>query len=381
MEIYFDNSATTKPYDEVAAAVFDTMKNNYGNPSSLHELGIEAERAVKQAKERVAAALKVSPNEIFFTSGGTESDNIAILGVAKASRGRHIISTPLEHPAVLNTLSELESRGYHVDYAPVGKDGKVILSEFKKLIRPDTILVTAMLVNNEIGTIEPVAEMSRILKLRNPRAVFHVDAVQGFGKIHMTADSLGADLISLSSHKIHGPKGMGALYIRKGTRLRPIMFGGGQQQGIRSGTENVPGIVGFGLAAKIAVTDLNEKTAKMEKLKTRLRNEIKNSIDNIMINTPENNAPHILNVSFGGVKAEVVLHSLEMQDIYVSSGSACSSHKKEPSYVLTEIGVPRQMIDGSIRFSLSEFNTEEDVDTTVEALKKIIPRLRKLNMR
>ncbi len=381
MEIYFDNSATTKPYDEVAAAVFDTMKNNYGNPSSLHKLGIEAERAVKQAKERVAAALKVSPNEIFFTSGGTESDNIAILGVAKASRGRHIISTPLEHPAVLNTLSELESRGYHVDYAPVGKDGKVILSEFKKLIRPDTILVTAMLVNNEIGTIEPVAEMSRILKSKNPRAVFHVDAVQGFGKIHMTADSLGADLISLSSHKIHGPKGMGALYIRKGTRLRPIMFGGGQQQGIRSGTENVPGIVGFGLAAKIAVTDLNEKTAKMEKLKTRLRNEIKNSIDNIMINTPENNAPHILNVSFGGVKAEVVLHSLEMQDIYVSSGSACSSHKKEPSYVLTEIGVPRQMIDGSIRFSLSEFNTEEDVDTTVEALKKIIPRLRKLNMR
>lgn len=381
MEIYFDNSATTKPYDEVAAAVFDTMKNNYGNPSSLHKLGIEAERAVKQAKERVAAALKVSPNEIFFTSGGTESDNIAILGVAKASRGRHIISTPLEHPAVLNTLSELESRGYHVDYAPVGKDGKVILSEFKKLIRPDTILVTAMLVNNEIGTIEPVAEMSRILKSKNPRAVFHVDAVQGFGKIPMTADILGADLISLSSHKIHGPKGMGALYIRKGTRLRPIMFGGGQQQGIRSGTENVPGIVGFGLAAKIAVTDLNEKTAKMEKLKTRLRNEIKNSIDNIMINTPENNAPHILNVSFGGVKAEVVLHSLEMQDIYVSSGSACSSHKKEPSYVLTEIGVPRQMIDGSIRFSLSEFNTEEDVDTTVEALKKIIPRLRKLNMR
>ncbi|MCI5892216.1 MAG: cysteine desulfurase [Clostridiales bacterium] len=381
MEIYFDNSATTKPYDEVAAAVFDTMKNNYGNPSSLHKLGIEAERAVKQAKERVAAALKVSPGEIFFTSGGTESDNIAILGVAKASRGRHIISTPLEHPAVLNTLSELESRGYHVDYAPVGKDGKVILSEFKKLIRPDTILVTAMLVNNEIGTIEPVAEMSRILKSKNHRAVFHVDAVQGFGKIPMTADSLGADLISLSSHKIHGPKGMGALYIRKGTRLRPIMFGGGQQQGIRSGTENVPGIVGFGLAAKIAVTDLNEKTARMEKLKTRLRNGIKNSIDNIMINTPENNAPHILNVSFGGAKAEVVLHSLEMQDIYVSSGSACSSHKKEPSYVLTEIGVPRQMIDGSIRFSLSEFNTEEDVDTTVEVLKKIIPRLRKLNMR
>lgn len=381
MEIYFDNSATTKPYDEVAAAVFDTMKNNYGNPSSLHKLGIEAERAVKQAKERVAAALKAAPNEIFFTSGGTESDNIAIRGAAKANRGRHIISTPIEHPAVLNTLSDLESRGYKIDYTPVDSDGKVILSEYRKLIRPDTFLVTAMIVNNEIGTVEPIAEMSKILKSINPRAVFHVDAVQGFGKIPMTADSLGADLISLSSHKIHGPKGMGALYVRSGTRIKPIIFGGGQQQGLRSGTENVPGIVGFGLAAKIASTDISEKASEMERLKTRLKNGIKNNIDNIMINTPEKQAPHILNVSFGGVKAEVVLHSLEMQDIYVSSGSACSSHKKEPSYVLTEIGVPRKMIDGSIRFSLSEFNTDADVDTTVEALKKIIPRLRKLNMR
>lgn len=381
MEIYFDNSATTRPYDEVAAAVYDTMKINYGNPSSLHKLGIEAERAVKQAKERIASALKASPGEILFTSGGTESDNIALLGATGAGRGRHIISTPLEHPAVLNTLDELKRRGYFIEYTPVDSAGRVRMNEFKRMIRPDTVLVTAMLVNNEIGTIEPVKEMSRFLKAANPRALMHVDAVQGFGKVPMTADSLGADLISLSSHKIHGPKGMGALYIRKGVRIKPILFGGGQQQGLRSGTENVPGIVGFGLAAKMAVTDLAEKTAHMEAVRNRLRDGIKNSIDNIMINTPEIAAPHILNISFAGTKAEVVLHSLEMQNIFVSSGSACSSHKKEPSYVLTEIGVPRKMIDGSIRFSLSEFNTEDDADAAIEALKSIIPRLRKLNMR
>ena len=349
MEIYFDNSATTRPYDEVASAVFDTMSNNYGNPSSLHKLGIEAERAVKTAKERVAAGIKANPSEILFTSGGTESDNIALFGTASANRGRHIISTPLEHPAIINTLGELRERGYKIDYTPVDSSGKVILKDFERLIRPDTFLVTAMIVNNEIGTIEPIAEMAKILKSVNPRAVFHTDAVQGFGKVPINVDALGVDLVSLSAHKVHGPKGMGALYIRRGT--------------------------------KIATTDLGKKIERMSALKERLKNGILNSIDNVRINTPDNNAPHILNVSFGGTKAEVVLHSLEMQDIFVSSGSACSSHKKEPSYVLTEIGVPRKMIDGSIRFSLSEFSTEEDVDITIEALKKIIPRLRKLNLK
>ena len=381
MEIYFDNSAATRPYDEVASAVFDTMSNNYGNPSSLHKLGIEAERAVKTAKERVAAGIKANPSEILFTSGGTESDNIALFGTASANRGRHIISTPLEHPAIINTLGELRERGYKIDYTPVDSSGKVILKDFERLIRPDTFLVTAMIVNNEIGTIEPIAEMAKILKSVNPRAVFHTDAVQGFGKVPINVDALGVDLVSLSAHKVHGPKGMGALYIRRGTKIKPIIYGGGQQQGMRSGTENVPGMVGFGIAAKIAATDLGKKIERMSALKERLKNGILNSIDNVRINTPDNNAPHILNVSFGGTKAEVVLHSLEMQDIFVSSGSACSSHKKEPSYVLTEIGVPRKMIDGSIRFSLSEFSTEEDVDITIEALKKIIPRLRKLNLK
>lgn len=381
MEIYFDNSATTKSYDEVAAAVFDTTANNYGNPSSLHRLGIDAERAVKKAKDRVANALKANPSEIFFTSGGTESDNLAILGVAKCHRGRHIITTPLEHPAVLNPIEELENRGYKVDYTPVDKNGKVILQGFKKQIRPNTILVSAMLVNNEIGTIEPISEMSKILKSVNPKTLFHVDAIQGFGKVPISVDRLGVDLLSISGHKIHGPKGVGVLYIRKGTKIRPILYGGGQQQTMRSGTENVPGIVGMGIAVQMAMNDWERKCAKMEMLKERLKCGIKDNVDNIMINTPDGNAPHILNISFGGVKSEVLLHSLELQNIFVSSGSACSSHKKEPSYVLTEIGVPKDMIDGSIRFSLSEFSTVEDVDNTIEAIKNIVPRLRKLNLR
>ncbi len=381
MEIYFDNSSTTRPYDEVAAAMFDTMSNNYGNPSSLHRLGIEAERAVKTAKERIATGIKATPGEILFTSGGTESDNIALLGSAAANRGRHIITTPLEHPAVMSTLGELKNRGYKVDYTPVDSGGRVILKEFEKLIRPDTFLVSAMIVNNEIGTLEPLQEMSKILKSKNPRALFHTDAIQGLGKVPISVDAINADMVSLSSHKIHGPKGIGALYIRRGTKLKPILFGGGQQGGMRSGTENVPGIVGFGLAVKMATQDLTQKTERMSRLRKRLEKGIVKTIDNIRVNTPEVCAPHILNISFGGIKSEVLLHSLEMQDIFVSSGSACSSHKKEPSYVLTEIGVPGHMIDGSIRFSLSEFTTEEQVDTVIDAIRGIVPRLRRLNIR
>ena len=380
MEVYFDNSATTKPYSEVCAAMFDTMSNNYGNPSSLHKLGIEAERAVKTAKERVAGAIKAEPGEILFTSGGTESDNLALLGAVGANRGRHIITTPLEHPAIMSVLPEMRNKGYKVDFAPVDKDGRVRLDVYEKMIRPDTFLVSAMLVNNEIGTVEPVAEMAEILKKKNPRALFHTDAVQGFGKVNINVHDMPVDMISISSHKIHGPKGMGALYVRKGTKLKPIVFGGGQQGNLRSGTENVPGIVGLGLAAKMATQDLAKKVEHMTALRKRLEHGMR-QLDNIRINTPECCAPHILNVSFGGVRSEVVLHSLEMQDIYVSSGSACSSHKKEPSYVLTEIGVPPLMIDGSIRFSLSEFSSSEQVDVAIQAVNKIVPRLRKLNMR
>lgn len=381
MEIYLDNSATTRPYRSVCDKVADVMANNYGNPSSLHRLGIAAEKEIKAAKESVAEALGVRADEIFFTSGGTEANNLAIMGAVAAARGRRVLATPIEHPATLNTLSVLEGKGYSVDFIPIDSDGRVNLAQLEEMITPDTVLVTAMLVNNEIGALEPIAKMSKILKSANPNALMHVDAVQGFCKVNFTAAELGADMISISGHKIHGPKGVGALYIKKGTRIQPIIFGGGQQNGIRPGTENVPGIAGLGVAAKRCHSKMTEALPVINSLRKRLEKGICDRIDNVSVNTPEICAPHILNVSFKGVRSEVVLHSLENEGIYVSSGSACSSHKKEPSYVLTEIGLSRAMIDGSIRFSLSEFTTAEEIDKTVSALAVIIPRLRKLNMR
>lgn len=379
MEIYLDNSATTAAYPKCGDLVHSVMLKEYGNPSSLHRKGIEAEKLIKTASGRIAATLKVSEREIFFLSGGTEGDNLAILGTAEAKRGRHIIASDIEHPAVLNTLEYLEKKGYEVSYIPVDKNGRCVLKEFEKLIRRDTILVTVMLVNNEIGTIQPVKEMSDILKRKNKDALFHVDAVQGYGKIPFTASSLGADMITLSSHKIHGPKGVGALYIKNGTIIKPQLFGGGQQLNLRPGTENVPGIAGFGLAAEICHTDFEEKRERMLWLRNRLRDGLIKEVPNISVNTPyENSAPHILNISFRGARSEVILHTLENDGIYVSSGSACSSHKKAPSYVLTAIGLPPEFIDGSIRFSLSEFTTQEEIDFTVEKVKKAVMGIRKI---
>lgn len=381
MEIYLDNSATTRPYRRVCERVADVMANNYGNPSSLHRLGIAAEKEVKAARLAVAETLGVRADEIFFTSGGTESNNLAILGAAGAARGKHILATPVEHPATLNTLGALENKGYNIEFIPVDGDGRVNLAQFEEMITPDTVLVTAMLVNNEIGALQPIEKIAKTLKSRNPNALLHIDAVQGYCKVPFTASELGADMISISAHKIHGPKGVGALYIKKGTRIAPIIFGGGQQGGIRPGTENVPGIAGLGVAAKNCHAKMADAIPVMKKLRKRLEKGICDRIDNVRVNTPEICAPHILNVSFEGVRSEVVLHSLENEGIYVSSGSACSSHKKEPSYVLTEIGLDKRMIDGSIRFSLSEFTTAEEIDKTVAALSMIIPRLRKLNTR
>ncbi len=380
MERYLDNSATTRPYDAVTEKVAEVMRNCYGNPSSLHRLGIAAEKEVRAAKEAIARTLHAAPGEIYFTSGGTESNNLAIRGVCAAGRGRHILTTPLEHPATMNTLGHLRKKGWRVDAAPVQSDGVISLSALEKMVTADTVLLTAMLVNNEIGSIQPIAKMAKILKKKNPRAVFHVDAVQGYGKVLCDVRELGVDLLSISGHKIHGPKGIGVLYIKKGTKIAPILYGGGQQDNLRSGTENVPGIAGLGLAAEICHKNMKESVPEMERLRRRLEQGIIANIPNVRINTPKGCAPHILNVSFGGVRSEVVLHSLENEGIYVSSGSACSSHKKEPSYVLTAIGTPREMIDGSIRFSLSEMNTEEDIDAAVAALTAIVPRLRKLNL-
>ncbi len=381
MEIYLDNSSTTKPYKEVCDKVIEVMYENYGNPSSLHRLGISAEKEIKAARKDIAETLGAMPEEIFFTSGGTEADNLAIMGVAYAARGKHILSTPIEHPAVLNTLKNLEENGYTVEYIPVDEDGVVVLAEFEEMLRTDTVLVTCMLVNNEIGSVQPISQMSRIIKRKSPKCYLHVDAVQGYCKVPCNQRMMGVDLISISGHKIHGPKGMGALYIKKGTKISPVVFGGGQQNGIRPGTENVPGIAGLGLAAKMCYMGMAKNVPEMDRLKNKLKDELLANIENIRINSPEKGAPHILNVSFTGVRSEVVLHSLENEEIYVSSGSACSSHKAEPSYVLTSIGLDRKEIDGSIRFSLSEFTTDEEVDKAVSVLKELIPRLRKLNMR
>lgn len=380
MGIYLDNSATTRPYPEVVQKVTDVMKNTYGNPSSLHRMGIAAEKEVKAAKERIAATLRVNPGEIFFTSGGTEANNLAILGTAMANRGKHIISTPLEHPATMNTLNYLSEHGYRIDFIPVDNRGVLRLAEFEDMLSDDTVLVTAMIVNNEIGTLEPIEKLAKIIKQRGLGTYLHVDAVQGYCKVPFTAASLGADMITLSSHKIHGPKGMGALYIKKGTKIAPTVYGGGQQNGIRPGTENVPGIAGFGLAAEICHRQMTASLPRMAALRERLMLGIEERVSNIIVNTPEIAAPHILNISFSGVKSEVLLHSLEAENIYVSSGSACSSHKKEPSYVLTSIGLNRKMIDGSIRFSLSEFTTEQEIDEVVETVARVVKQLRKLNI-
>lgn len=379
LEVYLDNSSTTRAYRECAEAVADVMYNSYGNPSSMHRKGIEAEKLVKTAREQISETLRVTPGEIFFTSGGTESDNLAILGVCAACRGRHILSSTIEHPAVLNTLKHLESKGYIVELIPVSKTGTVDLEKLSRMIRKDTALVSVMYVNNEIGTIEPIEKIGKIIKSRNPQTVFHVDAVQAYGKIPFTAATTGADLISISGHKIHGPKGIGALYVKNKTKLAPIIFGGGQQNNLRPGTENVPGIVGLGIAAKQCHEKLEKNIEKMTALRERLKNGIIKEIDDVAVNTKsESAAPHILNISFADVKSEVLLHSLETDGIYVSSGSACSSHKKGPSYVLTAIGVDKKMIDGSIRFSLSEFNTEDEIDYTVQKLVENVAKIRKL---
>lgn len=379
MEIYLDNSSTTKVYPECAELAASVMTRDYGNPSSLHRKGQAAEKLINEAKHSIAETLRVKEKEIYFVSGGTEGDNLAILGTAEAKRGNHIITSAIEHPAVLNAAEHLEKRGYRVDYVPVDKNGRCNVERFAAMIRPDTVLASVMLVNNEIGTVQPIKEMSDILKKKNPAAYFHTDAVQGFGKLKFSAASLGVDLITISSHKIHGPKGMGALYVKEGTRLAPVIFGGGQQNNLRPGTENVPGIAGFGLAAKLAYTDFDKKAEKMNMLRLRLKGRITEEIGDISVNTPnEGAAPHILNVSFKGARSEVILHTLEKDGIYVSSGSACSSHKKAPSYVLGSIGLSKEYIDGSIRFSLCEFNTEEEIDYTVEKLKRAVEHIRKL---
>ena len=385
MEIYLDNSATTMVRPEVAKLMYEIMTKDYGNPSSMHIKGVQAERYLREAKEIFAGILKVSEKEIFFTSGGTEGDNMAIIGAALAGRrrGRHIITTVIEHPAVLESCAFLEKNGFEVTYLPVNAAGQVEPDTLKASLRDDTILVSVMYVNNEIGAIEPVSELGRIIKEYNKDILFHVDAVQAFGKFRIHPYKENFDMLTMSSHKIHGPKGVGAIFIKDKTKIQPIALGGGQQKGMRSGTENVPGIAGMAMAAKELYDKFDEDVNRLYELKEYFVREI-TGIEGATVNglTGRDSAPHVVSVSFDGItKSEVLLHALEDKGIYISSGSACSSNKPSLSSTLKAIGVKNDLLYATLRFSFSVFTTKEELEYTINAVKELLPVLRKYRPR
>ena len=384
MEAYFDNSATTKVLDCVKDAVVDAMCVNYGNAAAKHRKGVEAENLIREAKKAIADTLKVQEKEILFTSGGTESNNTALIGTALANRraGKHLITTGVEHPSIYNTMSFLEEMGFEVTYLPVDHLGHISLEDLEKAIREDTILVSVMYVNNEVGAVEPIEAISQCIKKKNPKTLFHVDAIQAYGKYKIRPKKQGIDLLSVSGHKIHAPKGVGFLYIRDGVKIRPILFGGGQQKGMRSGTENVPGCVGLGVAAREAYKDFDARIEKLYTLREHLIAGLK-PLGGVTINGSEDrtNAPQIVRARFEGVRSEVLLHALEDKGVYVSSGSACSSNHPGISGTLKGIGVKKELLDSTIRFSLGDLNTEEEVDYAIGVLGELLPVLRRYQMK
>ena len=384
MEAYFDNSATTKVLDCVKDAVVDAMCVNYGNAAAKHRKGVEAENLIREAKKAIADTLKVQEKEILFTSGGTESNNTALIGTALANRraGKHLITTGVEHPSIYNTMSFLEEMGFEVTYLPVDHLGHISLEDLEKAIREDTILVSVMYVNNEVGAVEPIEAISQCIKKKNPKTLFHVDAIQAYGKYKIRPKKQGIDLLSVSGHKIHAPKGVGFLYIRDGVKIRPILFGGGQQKGMRSGTENVPGCVGLGVAAREAYKDFDARIEKLYTLREHLIAGLK-PLGGVTINGSEDrtNAPQIVSASFEGVRSEVLLHALEDKGVYVSSGSACSSNHPGIGGTLKGIGVKKELLDSTIRFSLGDLNTEEEVDYAIGVLGELLPVLRRYQMK
>lgn len=380
MRVYFDNSASTKVADSVIEVMIKTMREDYGNPSAKHMMGVVAEKYVKEATRMIAKTLKVEEKEILFTSGGTESNNIALIGGAFANqrRGKHIISTAIEHPAVYEPLGKLVELGFEVTILPVDRAGHICLEELKNAIREDTIIVSTMYVNNEVGAVEPVEEIAKIVHEKNPDCLYHVDAIQGYGKYKIQPKKQGIDLMSVSGHKLHGPKGVGFLYIQKDAKVNPILFGGGQQRGMRSGTINVPGIAGMGEAARLAYEHFDEKIEKMIAIKDYLMDQLE-KMEGIHLNSfrGTQSAPHILSVSVQGVRAEVLLHALEDREIYVSSGSACSSNHPGISGTLKGIGLEDEFLDSTVRISLCSENTLEEADYFLETLKELLPMLRR----
>lgn len=385
-EIYLDNAATTSVLSEVRDLVDRVMTEDYGNPSSQHLFGLRAERYVSVARERIAASLKVDPKEIFFTSGGTESNNWALIGTALANRRNKntIITTAVEHAAVRESASFLKEMGFQILVLPVDASGRISLKDLEAALSEKVALVSIMMVNNEIGTLEPIEEAGKLIRDSGKDILFHVDAIQGYGKLPVYPRRLRIDLLSASGHKFHGPKGTGFLYIREGTKIRPLIYGGGQQKGMRSGTENVPGIAGIGLAAEISCRNLQEKGRQMRHLIEILRAGILD-LPGTQVNTPAEedlSCPHILSASFEGVRAEVLLHALEERGIYVSAGSACTSNKKVPvSSVLEEIRLRKDLRESTVRFSISDQTTEEEIRAALLALREILPVLRRFQRR
>lgn len=385
MEVYLDNSATTRVFQDVAELMKKLMCEDYGNPSSLHRKGVQAENHMRYAKETLANILKVNEKELFFTSGGTESDNLALIGCALANQrsGKHLITTQIEHPAVLQTMRYLESLGFRVTYLPVDVSGRIRMEELRQAMSQDTTLVSIMHTNNEIGSLQPIAEAGTLIKRMNPNTLFHVDAVQGFGKARIYPKRMHIDLLSASGHKIHGPKGVGLLYVGEKVKIQSINFGGGQQLNLRSGTENVPGIAGMARAAEILYSHLEEDVNQLYRCKRYFIEGLRH-LEGVKINGllpdgsyGEGTAPHVVSASFVGVRSEVLLHTLEDEGIYVSAGSACSARKPQPSATLKAMGVEKPILESTIRFSFSVFTTMDELDYTLQVLYDKIPVLRR----
>lgn len=377
MQIYLDNSATTKPYDEVIDAVALAMGQYYGNPSSLHNIGIKCEKRLKSSREFIAKTINANKEEVYFNSGGSEGNNLILQGIVKV--GNHIITTKFEHHSVLRVCQELEKIGVKVTYLDVDDNGKIDLEELEEKITKDTVLVSIMFVNNEMGVIQNIQEIGRIIKNKSSRAKFHVDSVQAYGKIPIDVKKMNIDMLTMAGHKIHGPKGTGFVYIKKGIVLKPLIWGGSQEFGVRAGTENLPGIIGLERACEIAINNIQKNFDYIQNIKAYMIERL-NDIDNIRINSPMNEtSPYILNVSFKGVRAEVLLHMLEAEEIYVSTGSACTSKTSivSGSYVMKALKLNKDEIEGAIRFSFSVNNTREEIDKAIEVLDKSLKFLRR----
>ncbi len=379
-QVYFDNAATTRVRPEVADLMVRLMEEDYGNPSSKHIYGVKAERYLSEAADRIAASLKVKPKEIVFNSGGTEGDNNVIIGTAikRKGLGKHIISTRIEHPAVYNPMMFLESMGYEISFLGVDSKGHVDLDELESLVRPDTILVSCMWVNNEMGAIQDIAGISRTAKAKNPRVYVHSDAIQAYGKLKLRPKELGVDMLTVSGHKIHGPKGTGFIYVNEKANISPVIFGGGQQRDMRSGTENVPGIAGLGLAAEMYYKEYNKIRDNFLNIKTKLMSRL-NKMEGVTVNSQEGEASalNIVSASFEGVRAEVLLHALEEKGVYVSSGSACSSNHPDISGTLKAIGVKKELLDSTLRFSFGIYNEPDEADYAADCIEELLPVLRR----